>query len=236
MGTPIEKPGTRDPKAHETLPVPVRIPIPVYDPSDQLAVTAEIGEGTSDLALIFNERNRVLREIEMRSEYPATKEWVTGRVKGGLGLVWAINHIPYRLGERFNAHGITLEPVLALHRFLTEGVDRSKMLYSMPFANVGEYKDVWTAPHPHHFGGIIIVSDVDEYLISNRIKFVVLGEEYNRAVHLLRMKYPDFEFVPWHHAPKVLSERLKQKTGETVKVEELDDENKPYYPMPNPQT
>lgn len=233
MGTRTENLGLKGNSSHETSVVPVRIPVPIYNSLDQLSGSEGIRLRNSDLTLISEERKRALKDIEMRSGHPASirgKRY--GRAFGGLGLIWAIDNTPYRLGERYNAHGITQEdPVLRLNEFLTKGVDRSRNFYSMPFANVGEDEVMWFAPHPHHNGGIIIISDVDKFLISDGVKFVVLGEECNRVVDLLRKKYPDFEFVPWHLAPKVLSERLEEKTGKAVRVQELNDNNRPFYPI-----
>lgn len=231
MGTKIEKSSVGGKKPHETSIVPVRVPVPIYNPLNQLSGSEGFGIKKSDLILISNERKRALREIEMRSKYPALREWHAGRVLGGLGLLWAIDNTPYKLGERYNAHGITKEdPVLGLNEFLTKGVDRNRNFHSMPFANVGEYEALWFAPQPHYSGGIVIISDVDKFLISDGVKFVALGEEFNGIVDFLSKKYPGFEFVPWHLVPKILSERLKQKTGETVRVCEVNDSNRPFYP------
>lgn len=206
------------------LPSSVRIPI--YDPSDQIL---SAGVEAEDLALISAERDRVLLDIETSTGFPATEPWDIGRVRGGLGLMWAIDHTPSSLGQRFDAHGVTQYPVVRLHGFLTEGIKERRM--SMPFANVNKREErLWGAPHPHQNGGVIILSGIDKYLVSSGIETVVLGEEFSRVVDLMRKKYPRYDFIPWNLTPKFLAEKLREKTGEIIEIEEVTDANKPFYP------
>ena len=70
---------------------------------------------------------------------------------------------------------------------------------------------------------------MDKRLQENGIKYVVVGEEYNRAIDLLREKYPKVQIVPWHEAPRILTNEYNEAVGGSVVPIQITLENKPTY-------
>lgn len=209
---------------NETLPTD-RIPVPIYNPSDQITVILPTGEdtyGDKDLYTISAARNQEQWEIRK----------ATGAPRGlpSKGLLWAIDHTSPDVGEKFDAHGIAKgDPVELLNNILVKGIDKDRTLYSTGFTRSNEAAGAIGASYPKAEGGIIIVGDFDGRLTETGVKHVIVGEEYMKVVDLLRKKYPAVQIVPWHDAPKVLTEEYNAKTGENHPYTELHNDNRPYY-------
>lgn len=213
------------PAFNESLPQ--RTPIPFYDCDNQISSDDQGEKGfynDSDLYKVSVERLRALREIRKLTGIPVTQT-------GGFGLEWAIDNTPREIGQQFDAHGIAKnDPIKLLNNVLTQGINPTRLLYTMPFIRETTESGALGADHPKTEGGIIIISDVNRKLSPNGITFVGLGEEYMRVVDMLRKKYPDVSFIPWHQIPKTLTNAVATKTDTATSVPETSNENRPYYP------
>ena len=113
---------------------------------------------------------------------------------------------------------------------MKSGIDADSKLYSMSFTLAGEALEGLGADMPKTERGIIALSGYAQKLISDGIKYVVVGEEYNKVIDLLRAKYPNVTIVPWHDAPAVLSEEATRISGDSFSPPPLDATSRPYYP------
>jgi hypothetical protein len=204
--------------------------VPIYDPKNQLRIKGNEKKGNYGDAVLYAvavERTRYMREVQRMYHFPF-------RSAGGMGLEWAMENTDKGVGRKFQAHGIAgkRDPVMELDELLTGGIKSDRPLYSMPFAVEEEFGGAFGALHPFTQGGIVVVSEYGRRLLKDGIKYVILGEEYNRVLGLLQSKYPDVKFVPWNLAPKVLTEETNRITGQKRDFVEVNENNRPVYPDP----
>ncbi len=215
-----------------------RIPVPIYNPDDQFTVEqlkerypewAEYYGWDAELAAISVERTRYFREIGKRTNIGGS----IMREIGDFGLEWAVENTPHEIGLGYDAHGIAgkKDAVMELDTLLKTGISPDRLFYTMNFVH-HEDEEVATmmgAARPKTKGGFILVSNYGEKLASAGIKFVVVGEEYNRVINILKKRYPQVEIVPWHEAPKIFVEQASRVTGEVVKPPEFNEQTRAYY-------
>lgn len=216
--------------------------VPKYDPNDQIhsaqafthlsheVISQELALRDQDQFLVGCEILRAMREIGQLARFNAFRLLGLDRP----GLDWAIDNTDRSVGIKFDAHGIAKgTPYELLDKLLTEGIRKDRTFYSMSFINAGRYGGAFGADRPFTSGGIIVVSDFGQLLIDAGIKYVILGEEYNRLIDFLRKKYPQVEIVPWHDAPRVLAMAAMKATGQNYQIPELTEENWPVYLLPS---
>ncbi len=177
----------------------------------------------TDLATIAWEAGKAAKDIHTRQG--------AYDVLGGQGLRWALKNVDPEAGKRFQGHGIAKgDAVTTLNALLTKGVERGRTFYTTEFRINKEAGGAIGADHPFTNRGIIVLGESGKKVDENGIHYVVLGEEYNTVVNLLRKKYPHIEFIPWHEAPKRLAELASKETGGSYKSTMLTEENRPHYP------
>ena len=204
-----------------------RSPIPTYDSKAQRSVSANGMEETSykdaELYTVAVERTRALRTMDPDR----------GRLAlGGEGLQWAFEHIDPDVGRAFDAHGIAkMDPVKKLDDILRQGFSSDRTLYTTAFLDQPEAGAAIGADHPFTEGGVVLVSGPGQRL-RDGVKFVVLGEEYSGVIDILRKRYPGATIVPWHDAPRILTESYNESTGEHRAYAEVTADNAPAYEPP----
>ncbi len=207
------------------------VPIPIYDPEDQVSVHSEGMEITSytdpEIYTVSVERTKALRTMDPE------RSGIRNAL-GGDGLKWAIDHIDMTVGRSFDAHGfgLKIDPVEGLDTILRKGFNKDQLLYTTQFIRNKEVGAAIGADHPFTEGGIILISDVDKKLVEG-VRVIIVGEEYCRAINILKNKYPNYVIVPWHDAPKVLTELYNGKTGEHRVYEKISKDNRPTYAPDN---
>ncbi len=85
------------------------------------------------------------------------------------------------------------------------------------------------ASRPITKGGFIVVSKYEKKLHNSPIKYLIVGEEYNRVIDIIRRRYPGVVVVTWDNAPEILCEVASKVTGAKVSGVVLNEENRPYY-------
>lgn len=176
------------------------------------------------------------------AEYTEQSKWIQ-RVSGlpvlqggGIGLNWALKNTNPQVGNNFQAHGIAKGiPWEGLHKILTQGVHQGQHLYSMPFIAFSKGAGAFGAAHPFTTGGIILVANHGKRFQEEggRIEYIILDERFHRLIDLMQKKYPHVKFVPWHDAPKILTQAHNRATNENIKYTEIDNENPPRYLHPD---
>ena len=204
-----------------------RNPLPVYDSKAQRSVSSDGMEETSyedaELYTVAVERTRALRTMDPDR----------GRLAlGGEGLQWAFEHIDPDVGRAFDAHGIAkMDPVEKLDEILRQGFSSDRTLYTTAFLDQPEAGAAIGADHPFTEGGVVLVSGPGQRLRGG-VKFVVLGEEYSGVIDILRNRYPGATIVPWHDAPRILTQSYNESTGEHRAYAEVTTDNAPAYEPP----
>lgn len=208
-------------------PLPIGAPLPMYDPSNQ-----ELLADRDYFTVVNTERTRALREISVTSQAPRT-------FLGGDGLLWAMQHTNSAVGRHFQSHGLTdrLEsgtPVESLDNLITNGIIKGKTFWTMPFSDVGGAGG-FGADMPKTAGGIIVVGDYDKYFPIEgpaNIRYVVLGEEYMRVLNVIENRYTaqGIQVIPWHDAPKILTEEVNKHSQTSYTYETVDPSQPIRYP------
>lgn len=212
--------------------------VPTYDPADQFTVEqlkieypdwAGHYEGDAELSTIGYERTRAMRKIGQRMGIGSTVFTV-----GGLGLNWAIEHTSPLVGSKFQAHGFGAkgDPVTEIDNILRRGINEEQHFYTMPFSIQIEGTEAFGAEKPVTVGGIISLSEYDTHPTQPNIAYIIVGEEYNRVIDLLRKRYPKVTIIPWHDAPRLLTEIVNKQTGGEIPYVTLTKENEPGYKRP----
>lgn len=213
-----------------------KVPIAIYDPHDQFTVEklkteyadwASHYQGDAELTAINFERTRALRKIGSE-----TRTGGLNRLHmGGDGLNWAVDNTPREVGMNFQAHGIAgkLDAVMELDELLKGGIKPDRTFYTMNFAHQPEAGPALGADRPKTEGGFIVIGDYNKQPAVSGIKFVVVGEENNRVLDILKHRYPAYTFIPWNEAPKFLTDLANKVEGKNIVCENLTDENRPYY-------
>lgn len=205
-----------------------RIPIPMYDPSDQVRIfdphqTANYG---------IPELYAIARAHRILTQDLARQTHIPNALVNGQGLDWAIDHTDRDVAQHFDAHGITKgDPVALLKNLLTDGI-KPPGLYTMPFVREIGAAGAFGAETPFTDGGVIVTSGYNQHLNKDGIKYVFIGEGYIQGVDLFQKVFPHVQFVPWHDAPRVLTEEASQQIGQTLPYETATEENRPYYRSP----
>lgn len=191
----------------EISPIEGNIPIPRYEHANQV--------GIADLDKLYPEWRKeyegqdpelVLLEIIKYEESRNIARSVGRghRYLAGQGLERAIDQIPIDVGEKYDAHGIagkTGAPSQDLDMLLKNGIDENRILYTKGLDNNPEAGGGLGADRPFCEGDLIVVSDRNEKLANGGIKHVLVGETYLKCFDLLRNRYPEVTFIPWHEAP-----------------------------------
>lgn len=213
--------------------------VPVYDRNNQVVdhtsdfpdeweaqrTTPDIQNDPEKFTILV-EYSKATREIDQLRELGSSITKITG----GEGLRWAMTTIDPVVGAAFQAHGIKKGvPYLSLDRLLREGIQSDRLLYTTEFRNAEEMGAAIGADRPQVEGGILVVSECRKPLAESGIRYVVLGEEYNRVVDLMRQKYPGIQITPWNEAPAVLTRAYNETTGEQRPIPELTSANQPSY-------
>ena len=201
-------------------------PLPRYRPEDQIGIDPQGAEqgsyGDPILYAISIERTRALRTMD--PEGRGIRQSL-----GGDGLRWAMEAVDRKVGEAFQAHGIAKgDPLVVLDAILTKGIDPKRVFYTISFSPQPQAGAAIGAENAFTSGGLVLVSEYGQPL-AQKIKFVILGEEYSRVVDLFRAKYPEVAFVTWHDAPAVLTDAYNQATGEQIQKPEINEANWPTY-------
>ena len=156
------------------------------------------------------------------------------------GLDWAIEQTPFKIGREIDSHGIRTTNQLtsydSLCDILSTGIRsfnaKGRPFYSMPFISAGAFGGAFGADHPFTNGGILITSGYGEKLLTQGVKYVFLGEEFNRLIDYLRNKFPSVGIFPWHEAPMTLTAAANKATGLNLPLPQLTEENWPVYYLP----
>lgn len=214
--------------------VPVDFSVPLPDENDIYTIEElkaayptweEHYEGDAELTAMNVERRRYLKGVNK-----ITGTQIYDSI-GGIGLEWAMMNIPHEVGMLFDAHGIAgkRDAIEEIDALLSKGIDKSRGLWSMNFLDVGVAANAFGADHPFTKGGCILVADCGKKLLEDGIRYVVVGEEYNRVLPILRKRYPGFEIITWNVAPAIFAQRAMEITGKDFPVVELTKENAPQY-------
>ena len=205
----------------------VQVPVKRFDPGDQAEIITEGLEQSAFKDPILHtaviEHDNAIREMPNSS---------VRKMIGGEGLEWAMKHISPEVGRCFLSHGISHKgkhPLMVLDDVLTNGFDTSRRLYTTAFNEQLEAGPAIGADRPFTSGGIVLVAGYKEDMLKDGIKYVVLGEEYNRVASLLQSKYPSVTFVPWDKAAEVLTEEYNRQTGSQIESPVPTEENQPAY-------
>jgi hypothetical protein len=183
------------------------IVIPRYDLANQVTVAdldnlypewRSIHEGQDpELVLLGFIRTQETRRIA--DALQVSTHFLTGE-----GLERAVDQIPFDVGRHFDAHGIAGKhglPSDELDVLLRNGIDENRTLYSKSLDYSPEAGGALGADRPFTEGDLIVVSGRDEKLDDGGVKYVLVGETYLKCFDLLRNRYPDVTFIPWHDAP-----------------------------------
>ncbi len=191
----------------ETLPVEGEVVIPRYDSANQVSVAdlddlypdwREDHEG-SDPELVLLWAIRRQESTRIADALQVSAESATGE-----GLERAVDQIPFDVGTHFDAHGIAGKfgmPSDELDALLKNGIDENRTFYSKSLDYSPEASGALGADRPFTEGDLIVVSGMDEMLVDGGIKYVLVGETYLKCFDLLRNRYPEVTFIPWHEAP-----------------------------------
>ena len=215
-----------------------KIPIPKYDPADQFNVAQleqEYPEWSThgddaEIVAVNYERTRALRKI---GDETGIGRDIMFEI-GGKGLEWAIDHTPREVGMEYDSHGIAGKSgaIEELDTLLKEGIKKDRLFYSMNFVYEPEASEGFGADRPFTAGGFIVVAERNKKLQNDGIKYVVVGEEYVRVLDLLKRRYPQVIFIPWHEAPKVLTNEVNKAKSREIVLELSAGENMPTYHIP----
>ncbi|MSU56355.1 MAG: hypothetical protein EXS51_03560 [Candidatus Taylorbacteria bacterium] len=214
------------------------IPVPIYNLSDQFTVDQLKNEyaqwashygGDAELTAINVERTAALRKLGKETGLGNTLA-----IGAREGLQWALNQTPREVGRAFDAHGIAgkQDAVAELDALLTKGIQSGRTFYTMNFIDDPQALALG-AEHPFIEGGFIVVSGFEEKLADAGIKHVVVGEEYNRVLDILRKRYSSVRFIPWHEAPATLTALANEKGHTTFPLVTITEENRPHYSIPS---
>ncbi len=200
--------------------------IPTYDPTNQVRIMTDGMEDTqyTDPALytMMVERTRALREMN------PGRAGIRVAV-GGDGLLWAFTHMDREVGMAFQAHGIAkLDGLVALDTIFSQGFQKDRTLYTASFLDNPDAGAAIGADHPFTEQGIVLVSAPNKQ-VAEGVRYIVVGEEYSRVIDLMRARYPQATIVPWHDAPRVLTEAYNQATGHHRSYESIDPNHPPTY-------
>jgi hypothetical protein len=217
------------PGPSESQEQPTLKPVPRYNPGDQIGIITEGLEGSAFKDPVLHtaviERDRAIREMQPGNA-PIRK------MIGGEGLEWAMTHVAPEVGRSFLSHGIADKgkpPLLVLDQILSAGFDDTRILYTTAFNDQPEAGAAIGADHPFTQGGIILVAGYKEDMKKEGVRYVVLGEEFNRVLNLLQGKYSDVKFLSWDEAPQFLTEEYNRQSGEHIPIQTVTDENQPGY-------
>lgn len=212
--------------------------IPAYSSDSQFTVEQleqeypEWATNGSDreIVAINYERTRALRQIGDETGIGRNILLETG----GSGLRWAIDHTPREVGMEYDSHGIAGKrgAIEELDILLREGIKQDTPFYSMGFIYEPEASAGFGADRPFTIGGFIVIAERDKKLQSSGIKYVVVGEEYVRVLDILKKRYPQVIFIPWHEAPKVLTNEVSKAENREIALELPTEENRPCYHIP----
>ena len=228
-----ERPLLFNPQLQHELPKEEerKLAIPTYDPNSQFTVEAlqaeypewaENYDGDAVLTAIGYERTRAIKTLGRESN--SAISFVTA----GRGLIQAIDHLPKEVGLGYDAHGIAgkQDPVAELDQLLKNGIQADRPFYTMSLVTSNEAAGALGADRPFTTGGLIVVSDYGKKLRESGIAYVLVGEEYSRAIDLFRGRYPSVTFVPWNDVSKTLTKRAGEVEGREIPVVEIPDEDR----------
>ena len=216
-----------------------RVAIPMYSPESQFSVGqlkqeypewSQHYEGDAELTAINYHRTQILRKLGQETGIGGNIMLETG----GSGLEWAIDHTPKEVGLEYDAHGIAgkTDPVIELDILLKDGIKKDRPFYSMSFLHSPEAGAALGADRPFTSGGLIVVAERGKKLQNDGIRYVVVGEEYVGTLDILKKRYPEVAFIPWHDVLSVFAKQVNEAEGKSIAVEEFNDDNKPHYHIP----
>ncbi len=125
-----------------------------------------------ELYTIIHERNTALLSAHALGG-------IEGLHVGGKGLGVALESLEQHIKASFDIYGIPVKkgPMLVLEEALSVGFSREKF-----------YKNLEASDSPATDAGILFVSGCNKKL-EQGIKYVILGEEYNRVIHILKTNF-----------------------------------------------
>ena len=181
------------------------IKIAKYNPEDQLSVADldvlypewETEHPDADPELLLFDFIRTMEERRIASERGISRHFATE------GVEKAIERIPDEVGCRFQGHGIAGKygsSSTELDLLLRNGIERERTFYTTSLRNNPAAGGALGADMPFTEGGLVVVGDIDKHLIDGGIKYVIVGEQYLRAFDVMKERYPDYAFIPWHDA------------------------------------
>jgi hypothetical protein len=156
-----------------------------------------------------------------------------GSAVGSFGLNRLIEAIPASVGERFQAHGVrsvlNIQAVTSLDHLITKGLDKSRRFDSIALSSPFEASFALNAFQAFTDDGIIVLPEIDHHFIEegqaiNSVRYVILGEEYNCCVNLIKDRYKDSGVVimTWDEALTDLC-RIAGLQDEDIPSGELDN-------------
>ena len=117
----------------------------------------------------------------------------------------------------------------------TNGIDKNREFYTMGLVKHEDLavSGVNGAESPFTSRGFIVVAERGKKLKSDGIKYVIVGAEYLRVLDILRKRYPQVTFIPWHGAPKFFTDEVSKIEGRIIPLDiPLEDEN-PSFVQPD---
>ncbi len=194
--------------------------IKVRDEEARKKITAEVealASGSNKPPALTPDDLHLIQEGFM-ARYSAAKaqgEEALDSINIDLRKAWL--NIDWKVGERFNAHGIDKgNPEMqfrSLLSFLDKGIDRSRILYTGALALDPDGPD---AHDPNSAGGkayiggsFVLLGGPDTLITEGGIRAVIVNDAYYHAVDLLRLAYPAVKFIRADQVNEGLTELMR---------------------------
>ena len=203
------------------------VPMARYSPDSQVQLgdfdtmlpdwREHAGDSDPEIYLLGYLETRHAREIARLFQWPVSM------ARHSEGIEKAITQIPREVGRHFQAHGIAGKSgssIEELDVLLRNGIQNDRTFYTTELAYNPEAGGAVGADMPFVEGGFVTVFGKDDQSQS-RIEYVIVGENFLEGLDLLRHRYADVTFVPWHDVPQFFTDIVNQADGTAYQIKPI---------------